>query len=104
MSTEGSTSQDTAQQGLLLRAGDGSAYVIPHDALEKFRLSDEALADLEAKVPEARLPASAGDDVEGFEQYIGQFRMTTPGNFWGYYFSWYDVPWSPSPGGYPGLH
>ena len=102
MSSDGSTAQ--AERALMLRADDGSAYVIPQDALEKFRLSDGELADLEAKVPEARLPARGDEDVEGYEQYIGQFRMTMPGNIFGYYFSWYQTVWQPSGGYYPSLH
>ena len=59
------------EAGLLLRADDGAAYLIPREALERFRLSDEGQAALEAQLAEA-------GDVQGHGQYIGQFSMTMP--------------------------
>jgi hypothetical protein len=59
--------------GLLLRADDGTAYLIPRAELERFRLSNEGRAAVEAGVADAE----AGD-VRGHGQYIGQFSMTMP--------------------------
>jgi hypothetical protein len=63
--------EEGGEAGLLLRADDGSAYLIPRAALEQYRLSDEGRAALEEQAAEA-------GDVRGHGQYIGQFSMTMP--------------------------
>ena len=94
--------EQTEDVGLLLRADNGMAYLIPRAALETFRLSDDARAMLESQLTEAE----AGD-VQG-HQYIGQFNMTKPvwmpvaWGAWGYWSTekyWID----PRSTGYPGL-
>ena len=79
--TEGTEQAETI--GLLLRADDGTAYLIPQAALEQFRLTDEGKAAVESQQAEA-------GDVQGHGQYIGQFSMTMPvwrhvTSQWGYW-------------------
>ena len=75
---------EAGEVGLLLRAEDGAAYLIPRAALEHFRLTDEGRAAVEAQLAE-----TAGGDVQG-HQYIGQFKMTMP--------VWHSVWIAPSVG------
>jgi hypothetical protein len=96
--------QQEGRAGLLLRSEDGRAYAIPESALEAFRLSDEEWAKVEANLS----GPDDDNDVQGFAQYIGQFRMTLP-----YYTVWtYRLPayggmgdpWTPDTSYYPPLH
>ena len=89
--------EQTEDIGLLLRADDGSAYLIPRAALEQFRLSDEGRAALESQEAET-------GDVQG-HQYIGQFSMTMPVwrpvfSNWGY---WSTGPYKTDTSYYPPL-
>jgi hypothetical protein len=90
--------EQTTDVGLLLRADDGTMYLIPRDALETFRLTDDARAALERHMAEA-------GDVQG-HQYIGQFSMTRPvwTQLWGWgYWSNEKYFIDPKSTGYPGL-
>jgi hypothetical protein len=85
---------------LVVPGQDGSVYVVPKDALEPFRVSDEEREDLEAKL-------SPADEVEGF-QYIGRFVMDTPTDsskqgaiIAAFFPGWHMMPWRPRTDYYP---
>jgi hypothetical protein len=90
--------------GVLLRADDGAAYLIPREALEQFRLSADGVAAVEARLAEVE---AEGSDVRGHGQHVGQFSMTMPvwvpvaWGAWGY---WWMDPYriDPKSTGYPG--
>jgi hypothetical protein len=63
----------TAQEiGLMLRTDEGTTYVVPVGVVERYRLSDEQRATLEA-----RLTADGGGDTTG-QQFIGTFGASVP--------------------------
>jgi hypothetical protein len=87
-------------RSLVVDTEDGAMYAIPQEELERFRLSDDQRAAVQASLP------TRDDDVAGYG-YEGQFKMTRPyaygygPNVW-----WTDTPYhlDSDPGPYPGLH